>query len=175
MNAASRRCAPVVYLLVWFCFLASGRAERETCIAMNLIRVVLHSARTFVSFAEVLGRLWVVQVAALCRCHCFAAYYLSYGFYRVMDAFVTAIVFGVDDDNNNNIVRCYILSITFQIQSVHSLISQSQTANSEHAPSIPGMKTLSLIVLSKIVVGFVSSGAVYGEKSTCERARANPI
>lgn len=58
--------------------------------------------------------------------------------------------------------------------SIRSFIDITIT-NSEHAPSIPGMKTLSLIVLSKNVVGFVSSGAVYGEKSTCERARANPI
>lgn len=102
-------------------------------------------------------------------CHCFVAYnHLSFAsigrwmhFVRICyNVFMaTATRDGNGDEPHRRHSFVAILSITFQIRSVHSLISQSQNgarwAQCEHVPSIPGMKTLSLIVLSKNVVGFV--------------------
>lgn len=75
-DARQRCCVRVVFL--WYAsevsanaYPCDGRAERENRITMNLIPVV-----RFVSLT--CWDVWVVYVVALCRCHCFAAYYLSF-------------------------------------------------------------------------------------------------
>lgn len=179
MLCASRLSVGVVVLL----FLASGRAERETCIAMNLIPVVFFLLLTPLVSSFLSLKCWDGWELCLCGCavpvSLFCCVLFVFGFYRLMDAFVIAIVFNVAHNDTQHCSLLYFINHVpnsirsfIDITITNSAHSEQWTANMHQV--FPEWK-LSLIVLSKNVVGFVSSGAVYGEKSTCERARANPI